>query len=319
MIPIEDTLADAAEPVAFRTERVAARTPTQLAFARLRRDRAALVSIGVIVFMIVLAAAAPLVAWVTGHTVNEQYRATGLTEFGLPVGPRAEFWFGTDQLGRDLLVRLAYGARVSLLVGAVSTVAAVGLGTLIGLAAGFLGGWVDRTLSWLIDSTLCLPFLLFAIALVSLVGPGLRVTIVVIVLFSWCPIARVVRGQVLGLREREFVEAARSLGASRWRIMVVDVLPNLVVPLVVYGTLLVPQAIVFEATLSFLGLGVAPPTATWGEMLADGSQLYRVAWWMVLVPAVAVLALTLSLNLLGDALHNAFGVPRTTRRRRRPA
>ena len=216
-----------------------------------------------------------------------------------------------------MLVRLAYGARVSIIVGAVSTLAAVGLGTIVGIAAGFLGGWVDRILSWLIDTTLSLPFLLFAISLVALAGPGLTITIVVIILFSWCPIARVVRGQVLGMREREFIEAARSLGASRFRIMVVDVLPNLIVPLVVYGTLLVPQAIVFEATLSFLGLGVTPPTATWGAMLAEGSRLYRVAWWMVVIPAAAVLAITLSLNLLGDSLRDAFDARQLNRRRPR--
>ncbi len=309
MIPLEAPLHDAADPE-IASERVIARTPTQLAMARLRRDRGAVVSAIVIGLMVLLALAAPLIARWTGHPVNEQYRDTGLTEFGLPVGPRAEFWLGTDQVGRDLLVRLAYGARVSIIVGAVSTVVAVGVGAAIGLAAGFLGGWVDRILSWLIDTTLSLPFLLFAISLVSLVGPGLGVTIVVIVLFSWCPIARVVRGQVISLREREFVEAARSLGASRMRIMAVDVLPNLVVPLVVYGTLLVPSAIVFEATLSFLGLGVVPPTATWGSMLAEGAQLYRVAWWMVVVPACAVLALTLALNVLGDSLRDAFDARR---------
>jgi ABC-type dipeptide/oligopeptide/nickel transport system permease subunit len=309
VIPLEAPLHDAVDPE-VASERVVARTPTQLAMARLRRDRGAVVSAIVIGLMVLLALAAPLIARWTGHPFDEQYRDTGLTEFGLPVGPRAEFWLGTDQLGRDLLVRLAYGARVSIIVGAVSTVAAVGFGVVIGLAAGFLGGWVDRVLSWFIDTTLSLPFLLFAISLVSLVGPGLGVTIVVIVLFSWCPIARVVRGQVFSLREREFVEAARSLGASRLRIMAVDVLPNLVVPLVVYGTLLVPSAIVFEATLSFLGLGVAPPTATWGSMLAEGSQLYRVAWWMVVVPACAVLALTLALNVLGDSLRDAFDARR---------
>jgi ABC-type dipeptide/oligopeptide/nickel transport system permease subunit len=285
---------------------VTARTPTQLALARLRGDRVAVASAVVIVAVVLFAAGAPLIAALTGHPVNEQYRDTGLTEFGLPVGPRAEFWLGTDQLGRDLFVRLAYGARVSIVVGAISTLAAVGLGTTVGLAAGFVGGTVDRVLSWLIDTTLSLPFLLFAISLVALAGPGLGITVVVIVLFSWCPIARVVRGQVLTMREREFVEAARSLGARPLRIMVVDVLPNLVAPLVVYGTLLVPQAIVFEATLSFLGLGVEPPTATWGAMLAEGSRLYRVAWWMILFPAVAVLALTLALNLLGDSLRDAF-------------
>lgn len=311
MIPLEDAFVGAPPAPADAGRDVVARSPTQLAFARLRRQRVAVASLVVIVLMVVLALVAPLIAHLTGHAVHQQYRDTGLTEFGLPVGPRAEFWLGTDQIGRDLLVRLAYGARISLLVGAVSTIAAVGFGTAIGLMAGFLGGWVDRILSWFIDTTLSLPFLLFAISLVSLVGPGLGITIVVIVLFSWCPIARVVRGQVLALREREFVEAARSIGAGPGRIMVVDVLPNLVVPLVVYGTLLIPQAVVFEATLSFLGLGVVPPTATWGAMLAEGAQLYRVAWWMVVFPAFAVLALTLAFNLLGDALRDAFDPRRT--------
>jgi ABC-type dipeptide/oligopeptide/nickel transport system permease subunit len=314
MINVDDPVLDVAAAVDVPADHVVARSPTQLAMARLRHDRGAIASIVVIALMVLLALAAPLIARLTGHPVNAQYRDTGLTSFGLPVGPRAEFWLGTDQLGRDVLVRLAYGARVSIAVAAVSSIAAVGLGAAIGLAAGFIGGWVDRILTWLIDTTLSLPFLLFAIALVSLVGPGLGVTIVVIVLFSWCPIARVVRGQVLSLREREFIEAARSIGASRLRIMVVDVLPNLVVPLVVYGTLLVPLAIVFEATLSFLGLGVEPSTATWGTMLAEGAQLYRVAWWMVVIPAAGVLALTLALNVLGDALRDAFDVRRVVRR-----
>jgi ABC-type dipeptide/oligopeptide/nickel transport system permease subunit len=316
MINVDDPVLDAATVIEHAGDRVVARTPTQLALDRLRHDRGAIVAAVVIALMVLLALAAPLIARWVGHPVNAQYRDTGLTEFGLPVGPRAEFWLGTDQLGRDVLVRVAYGARVSIAVAAASSLAAVGVGTAIGLAAGFLGGWVDRILSWLIDTTLSLPFLLFAISLVSLVGPGLGVTVVVIVLFSWCPIARVVRGQVLSLREREFIEAARSIGASRMRIMAVDVLPNLVVPLVVYGTLLVPSAIVFEATLSFLGVGVQPPTATWGTMLAEGSELYRVAWWMVVIPAGAVLALTLALNVLGDALRDAFDVRRIERRRK---
>jgi ABC-type dipeptide/oligopeptide/nickel transport system permease subunit len=310
MINIDDPVLDPATVIEHAGDRVVARTPTQLALDRLRRDRGAIVAAVVIAFMVLLALAAPLIAQWTGHPVNGQYRDTGLTEFGLPVGPRAEFWLGTDQLGRDILVRLAYGARVSIAIAAVASIAAVGVGAAIGLAAGYLGGWVDRILSWLIDTTLCVPFLLFAISLVTLVGPSLRITVVVIVLFSWCPIARVVRGQVLSLREREFIEAARSIGSSRMRIMAVDVLPNLIVPLVVYGTLLVPSAIVFEATLSFLGLGVQPSTATWGTMLAEGSELYRVAWWMVVMPAGAVLALTLALNVLGDALRDAFDVRR---------
>lgn len=285
---------------------VAARTPWQLARERLLADRVAMFSLGAILFMVLLAIFAPLLASLSGHSVNEQYRDIALSDVGLPVGPSSQFFLGADQLGRDLLVRLAYGARVSLIVGAVATIAAIGIGTAMGLSAGFLGGRSDRVLSWIMDTTLSLPFLLFAISLVSLVGPGLGVTVLVIVLFSWAPIARVVRGQTLGLREREFVEAARSLGAKPRRIMAVDVLPNLVVPIVVYGTLLVPQAIVFEATLSFLGVGVVPPTPTWGNMLAEGADLYRVAWWMVLFPGLALLMLTLSFNLFGDSLRDAL-------------
>lgn len=216
MIPLEDAAITASVPRAETEHRVVARTPTELAMTRLRHDRVAVVSAVVIVVMILFAVGAPLIAALTGHPVNEQYRDTGLTEFGLPVGPRSEFWFGTDQLGRDLLVRLAYGARVSIIVGAVSTLAAVGVGTAIGLAAGYLGGWVDRVLSWFIDTTLSLPFLLFAISLVALAGPGLMITVVVIILFSWCPIARVVRGQVLGMREREFIEGASAAAARPW-------------------------------------------------------------------------------------------------------
>jgi peptide/nickel transport system permease protein len=292
---------------------VEARTPWQLARARLRRDRVAMVAGGAIVLMALLAIFAPVVAGLAGHDVNQQYRDIGLSEYGLPVGPGSAFWLGTDQLGRDLAVRLAYGARVSLLVGVVATTGAVGVGTAMGLAAGYLGGRADRILSWIMDTTLSLPFLLFAISLVSLVGPSLWVTVGVIVIFTWAPIARVIRGQTLSLREREFVEAARSIGATRRRIMAVDVLPNLIVPIVVYGTLLVPQAIVFEATLSFLGLGVLPPTPTWGNMLAEGAELYRVAWWMVMFPGLALLTLTLAFNLFGDALRDALD-PRGVRR-----
>ena len=318
MIPLEAPLHDAIDPE-IASERIVARTPAQLALARLRRDRGAVLSAIVIGLMVLLALAAPLIARWTGHPVHEQYRDTGLTEFGLPVGPRANS--GSVPISSVVTCSCVWrtAPACSIIVGAVSTIVAIGVGVAVGLAAGFLGGWVDRILSWLIDTTLCLPFLLFAISLVSLVGPGLGVTIVVIVLFSWCPIARVVRGQVISLREREFVEAARSLGASRMRIMAVDVLPNLVVPLVVYGTLLVPSAIVFEATLSFLGLGVTPPTATWGSMLAEGAQLYRVAWWMVVVPACAVLALTLALNVLGDSLRDAFDARRVDTAVKEPA
>lgn len=292
---------------------VVARSPMQLVWTRLRKDPTALVSAAVIIVIVIFAICAPLVAALVGHTPDQQYREIGLTPFGTPVPPDSTFLLGTDNLGRDVFVRLVYGAQVSLVVALVATVAAMGIGTLVGMTAGFLRGKVDTVLTWVMDTTLSLPQLLFAISLVVLVGPSFGTTVLVIVLFTWAPIARVVRGQVLSLREREFVEAARSLGASNWRIMRVDVLPNLVVPILVYGTLLVPQAIVFEATLSFLGLGVLPPTATWGNMLsaASAGSLYTIAWWMVVFPSAALLALTLAFNLLGDSVRDALD-PRQT-------
>lgn len=302
-----------AVPGQTRQTAVVARSPLQLVWGRLRRDRTAMISAVVILLVIVAAFAAPLVAAWVGHGPNEQFRQEGLSEFGAPVPPGPQFLLGTDNLGRDVLVRLVYGAQVSLIVAFAATIGALGIGTLVGLIAGFLRGWVDTVLTWLMDTTLSLPQLLFAISLVALVGPSLTTTVVVIVLFSWAPIARVVRGQVLSLREREFVEAARSLGASSWRIMRVDVLPNLLVPILVYGTLLIPQAIVFEATLSFLGLGVLPPTATWGNMLSIASQgsLYTIAPWLVIFPSAALLSVTLAFNLLGDSIRDALD-PRQT-------
>ena len=288
------------------------RTPFQLAWQRLRRDRVAMISLAVIVLIVLMAFLAPLAAVITGHPVNEQYRTTGLTPDGLPRGPSSEFWLGTDDLGRDILVRIAYGSRISLLVGVASTALAVVIGVVIGLAAGFLGGLVDTVLARLIDVVLSVPFLLVAIALVSITGPSLIVTVLVIGFFSWASVARIVRGQVLSMREREFVEAARSLGSSNSRIMFVDILPNVLAPVIVYASLLIPVVIVVEATLSFLGLGLAPPTADWGGMISEAQNYYTTSWWFVVFPGAALLVTTLAFNLLGDGIRDAFD-PRSER------
>ncbi len=288
------------------------RTPFQLAWQRLRRDRVAMVSLAVIVVIVLMAFLAPLAAVITGHPVNEQYRTTGLTPEGLPRGPSSEFWLGTDDLGRDILVRIAYGSRISLLVGVASTALTVAIGVVIGLTAGFLGGVVDTVLARLIDVVLSVPFLLVAIALVSITGPSLIVTVLVIGFFSWASVARIVRGQVLSMREREFVEAARSLGSSNSRIMFVDILPNVLAPVIVYASLLIPVVIVVEATLSFLGLGLAPPTADWGGMISEAQNYYTTSWWFVAFPGAALLVTTLAFNLLGDGIRDAFD-PRAER------
>src|SRR5439155_4859169 len=183
---------------------------------------------------------------------------------------------------------------------------AVAVGVVVGLTAGYFGGAADTFLSRVMDVILSFPLVLFAIALVSIVGRGLGVTIGVIAFFNWASVGRIVRGQTLSLKEKEYVEAARSLGAGDLRIMFVDILPNLLAPVLVYLTLLIPAAIAFEATLSFLALGIVPPTPTWGNMIAESLGYYQVAWWFVLAPGAALLVTTLSFNLLGDSVRDAL-------------
>jgi len=298
-----------AAPAGAKT--IEGRSPWQLALARLRRDRVAVGSAVVIGLIVLMAICAPLVAAAVGHGPNTQYRTTGLSPEGIPVGPNHTFLLGTDELGRDVLVRIFYGARISLLAGVVASLLAVATGVVVGLIAGYFGRAVDTLLSRFMDVVLSLPYLVFAIALIAVVGPALPVSIAVIAFFSFASVGRIVRGQVLSITQKEFIEAARSLGASDLRIMFVDILPNVLAPVIVYATLLIPASIVFEATLSFLGLGVVPPTASWGGMLSESIQYYQVAWWYVVFPGAALLITTLAFNLLGDSVRDAFD-PRFT-------
>jgi peptide/nickel transport system permease protein len=305
------SLPSAAEPSTFGEEGDAAkeiqgRSPWQLAWGRLRQDKVAIGSAVVILLITLVAVGAPLIAHLVGHGPGDTYPFIGEDSYGLPVGPNRTFLLGADDLGRDVLVRVVYGARVSLIAGVVASGLAVLVGGIVGMLAGYFGTAIDTALSRFMDVILSFPLLLFAIALVSLVGPSLTVSIAVIAFFSWAVVGRIVRGQTLSLREKEFVEAARSLGASDLRILFVDILPNLVAPLIVYATLLIPASIVFEATLSFLGLGVVPPTPTWGNMLSDSLAYYKVAWWFMLFPGGALLLTTLAFNLLGDSVRDAL-------------
>jgi peptide/nickel transport system permease protein len=304
-VPAEIAL-DLEEPAAIE-----GRGPWKLAWRRLRRDKVAMVSLGVIVVITLLALAAPLFVHLTGHPPNKQY-PSGLTVDGLPQPPSSTFWFGTDDLGRDVLVRIVYGARVSLAVGVVATLLTVMVGVVVGIAAGFLGGIVDTLLARLVDVVLSIPFLMVAIALVSITGPSLTITVLVIAFFSWASVARIVRGQVLSIKEREYVEAARSLGANDTRIMFVEILPNVLAQVIVYTTLLIPVVIVAQATLSFLGLGLAPPTADWGGMLAESQAYYQTSWWFLAAPGLALLITTLAFNLFGDGVRDAVD-PRAER------
>lgn len=305
----------AAEAANLAPVAVVQRGSAALTFRRLRRDPASVIALLFIVLLVLFAVGAPLIASLTGHGPNEQFRDTGLSPAGIPVGPGGEFLFGTDQLGRDVLVRLAYGARISLIVGVVASIAAATIGVVVGLVAGYFGNRTDTVLSRIMDLVMSVPFLLAAIALVSVLGPSLALSIGVIVFFTWTPIGRVIRGQVLALKQREFVEAARSLGASHLSIMFRDILPNLMVPIIIYSTLMIPSAIVFEATLSFLGMGVVPPTASWGGMLSEaaGNSIYLAAPWLVIIPGLALLFTTLAFNILGDGLRDALD-PRAARK-----
>lgn len=293
---------------------VEGRTPLQLAWRRLRRDRVAMVALGFIVFLALVAIFAPVLTALIGHGPDQQLYTTGLSPAGVPVGPSTRFLLGADQLGRDVLSRIIYGSRVSLEIGVGATLLALIVGLVVGVVAGFYGGVVDAVLARVMDVLLSFPVLLFAIALVARLGPSTTLLLLVISFFSFPAIGRLVRGQVISLREREFVEAARSLGASNARIMAFDIVPNLIALAVVYATLLIPANIVAEATLSYLGLGVLPPTPSWGNMISDAQtgNLYTIAWWFLLFPSLALFLTTLAFNLLGDGLRDALD-PRSGR------
>lgn len=311
------------ERVEQRFEAAAAPSSLRGVWRRLRRDRLAMAALAFIGLLVLAALLAPLVvklAGVPGPTVRDD---TAVDAFGTPIGPTADHPFGVDTLGRDVLSRTVYGARVSLLVGVVGTTIAVLVGVTVGLLAGYHRGWVDTLLSRFVDVVLSFPVLLLGIGIASAcslgegcvdgaISPGLRTVILVVALVSWTSIARIVRGQVLSLREREFVVAARSLGASNRRIVLREILPNLTGPVIVYSSLLLPQTILLEAALSFLGVGVSPPTASWGWMIADAAENFDTQWWYMLFPGAALLLTVLAFNVLGDGLRDALD-PRSER------
>ena len=290
---------------------VEGRSQWQLTWRRLRSDRISMIALGVIILMILLAILAPVFAAITHHPVDTSYPDQGENAYGNPVGPFTNgFWLGSDSVGRDVFVRILYGARVSLEVGIITTAIAAFLGVAIGLIAGYFGGIIDTVLGRLTDAVLAFPYVILALALAEAFGPSLTIIMIVITFFSWAGIARIVRGQTLSIKEKEYIEAARSLGAGPFRIMFFDILPNLLAPVLVIGTLYIPNAVVFEATLSYLGLGVQAPTPSWGNMLSDAQNFYQVAWWYLVFPALALLITTLAFNLLGDGIRDAMD-PRT--------
>ena len=304
---------------------VEGRSPRQIFWARFRQDKAALLGGCVIIVLVLLAIFAGVISKIVGHPPNEVYLDM-TDDFGIPKGPSSSFLFGADGSGRDLFVRVLYGARTSLLVAGIATTISMTVGVTVGVVAGYYRGIVDTIISRLSDVVLALPQLLLAIGIAAscsvskngclggLVQPGISLVVFVISAFTWPYIARIGRSTTLSLREKEFVEAARSLGASDRRIIFREILPNLVAPITIWATLLIPANILFEAALSVLGLGVPVTTASWGSALSDAAAggLYRDAPWMMIFPGIFLVLTTLAFNLLGDGLRDALD-PRSER------
>jgi peptide/nickel transport system permease protein len=264
---------------------------------RLKRHRLALVSIGVVAFLAALCAAAPLLA-------PYGFDAIDLDSIRQP--PSLVHWMGTDDLGRDLLTRMLFGGRISILIGLLAALVGTGLGTLVGALAGYYRGPLDALLMRATDVAYSIPALPLLIVLSSYAQGAVGSMALIIGLLSWMATARVVRGEVLAIRERAYVEAARGLGATDGRIILRHVLPNTLGPIVVGATLAVGNAIVIESSLSFLGLGVQPPTPTWGNMLMDAQSTMATKPWLTLFPGLAILAVVLAVNFIGDGLQDAL-------------
>jgi peptide/nickel transport system permease protein len=303
---------------------IVALSPLQLFWRRFRQDRVAIVSLAFIAALIFVAVLAHPIVSILGLPGPSAVNLNALDPlFHQPTGPSSAHPFGVDELGRDILSRVIYGSQVSLEVAFISTGIAVLIGTTVGVIAGYFRGAVDSLLARTMDVVLAFPILLLAIGLAAacslgkgclggLVTPGQVTLIVVIALSSWPYIGRIIRGQVLSLREKEFIEAARSLGASNIRIMFREILPNLVAPIIVYTSLILPTNVLYEAALSFLGVGVQPPTASWGQMIAAASPNFNTEWWYMLFPGLALVLTVLAFNLVGDGLQDALN-PKTGR------
>ena len=269
---------------------------------RFTRDRIGLSGTIVVAIFVVAALAAP---WLAPFDPAEQF-FDGLTLEGSPRPPNAEFWLGTDLLGRDLLSRLLYGARTSLIIGVVANGTAVAIGTMLGLIAGYAGGWIGGAVMRFTDLMMAFPALLLAIALAAIFAPSLWIVAMVIALVNWVQIARVIYTETRALTAREYIEAARALGAGHARILFVHLLPHLVPTILVWTTLGIATTVLLEATLSFLGIGVRPPTPSWGGIIFESQSYFLTAPWLVFFPGIAIMLVALAFNLMGDALRDVL-------------
>lgn len=272
------------------------------ALARLMRRKLALIGLAIILIVTLGAVFAP---WLAPYSPDEQL-FDGLTIEGAPLAPNSTFLFGTDLLGRDLLSRILFGARTSLVIGVVANGAALIIGTLIGVTAGFFRGWIGAILMRFTDLMIAFPALLLAICLAAIFTPSLWIVAMVIALVNWVQTARVIFTETTALSEREFIAAERSLGASTPRILFRHILPHLVPTIIVWGTLGISTTVLLEATLSHVGVGVQPPTPSWGNIIFENQTYFQAAPWLVFIPGAAILLLALAFNLVGDALRDVL-------------
>jgi peptide/nickel transport system permease protein len=317
--------------IADDATRVEGRSPSRMAWERLKKDRTAKISGSVVFLFIFISVFAPLFAWLTKDTPNAFHPETLDSAMGaLPIGRfggiSGDHWFGVEpQTGRDLFLRFVYGARTSLSIALAATLVATVIGIVIGLVSGFFGGKVDQFLSRLMEIVLAFPSILFALAITPVLediligrgleaGNGTRIPVIIMVLatFGWPYIARIVRGQVISLREREFVDAARALGASKFHLIFIQILPNLWAPILVTIALNIPTMITAEAALTFLGAGVMAPLSDWGAMLLSSVAFYEVDPMYTAIPGFALFFLVLAFNLLGDSVRDALD-PKSSR------
>lgn len=275
---------------------VATARPNALWLA-LRKNKLSWVGIGLLLVIVLAAVFAP---WISPHDPLAQNIAYRLEP------PSAEFWLGTDSYGRDVLSRLIYGARVSLLVGFGAIMIAMIIGSSLGILAGYVGGLIDQMIMGFVDVLLSFPTLLLGLMIAAMLGASLENLIIAIAITEIAPFVRVARAPTIALKQRDFVEAGRALGFGPMRLMRVHILPNMISDVVVLGSLWMASAIRTEASLSFIGLGVPPPTATWGSMIREGFENILDAWWLTVFPSIAILLTVLALNLLGDALRDAI-------------
>ncbi len=280
-----------------------ASSPFRRNMAVFAENRLAVGSAVVVVLFVIMAIAAPLIA---PHDPNATDLFRRLQPPGWKEGGDWSFVLGCDALGRDILSRIIYGARISIFIGASVILVATTVGIAAGLAAGYLRGWVDVVISRVVDILLGFPYLIFAIGLMAMMGPGLVNIIMALAYKEWVIPCRVVRGETLAAREQEYVEASRALGASSRHIMLKEILPNILSPVIVVSTIRIAHVIILEASLSFLGLGVQPPTASWGSMVADGRAFILEAWWVSTFPGIAILLLVLAINVASQGLRDAF-------------